>query len=180
MKELKLTNDEYNDLAKLSVGILGVESKFSKTDLFDDGILNVNRYGVKNSWLGGLVVFGGKALKRGEFDWDGSQRSRGPTQIKNIDTYMKGTKYSYIDKKSVNNPKESAIATMYVLTDKLKQLKNRQVSNDAINSENRMDYLYFFYMGQGSKVKNETATPDLNPKVMAVNEISSKVHILTK
>jgi hypothetical protein len=93
---------------------------------------------------------------------------------------MKDTKYSYIDKKSVKNPKESAIATMCVLADKLKQLKNRQVNNDAINSENRMDYLYFFYMGQGSKVKNETATPDLNPKVMAVNEISSKVHILTK
>lgn len=175
--ELKLTNEEYNDLVKLSVGILGVESKFGNTDIFDNGV-SLNRYGLKNSWLGGISVFTAKAIQRGELDWDGSARSRGLTQIKNVEDYMEKSRYSYINSKNVNNPKEAAIATMYVLGDKLRQLK--RTDNEIISQEDRMDYLYFFYMGQSRKIADETATPDLNPKVMAVNQIASKVHILTK
>ena len=166
---LGVTNVEYDELVKLSFGILGVETSFGESKLYkfkEMGVGQLTTDIIKKNWSN---------LFR-----DSKENSRGVTQIKDVDSYLKGEYKKRITSDNLNIPKNAAIATMFVLAEKLKELKNIEDKHTFINSENRMDYLYYLYVGSSDQVSEGAATPILNPKVSEVLAYSNSVVITTE
>jgi len=185
MKDLDLTNDEYNELVKLSFGIMGTESSFGEGDSHFFGLWN--SYKFKESSIGQLSVsmlkgeLGVMPVYPGTFipiQTNPDNNSRGNTQIKNVREFLNKS-YPEINRNNLSEPKNSAIATMYALKAKMDMLKGIEENHSAINDENRLDYLYYMYLGSTNQIVNSTATPNLNPKVREANGYADAVKIYT-
>jgi hypothetical protein len=143
MKLYNLSNEEYNELARLAFGILGNESKFGTS----------YKYHVKESIP--LVV----SLAKGEW-FDTSSNSRGPTQIKTIPSII-ATNYG-ITKSTLSVPKNAAIATLGFLAQSMTELRAHERKHPGINPLNRYDFLHYIYTGRVSEILNGTGTPEKN------------------
>ena len=184
MTDLGITNEEYNQLAKLSFGILGVESQFGDgLKVFPDGfsvgnLLNPRRH--KEKPYGGAIVFLGKLVTRGEFSIDPDERSRGLTQIKAVENYPHIKKFGGITRDNLMEPDKAAVATMYVLGEMLERLKKSEKNHQAITEENRMEYLYYLYNGQSRQISRSAATPELNAKARKVSAYANMLTVYSK
>lgn len=184
MKDLGLSNQEYNEMGKIAFGVLGVESQFGDgLEIFPENsklsnILNPRRH--KEKPYGGAIVFLGKLITRGEFSLDPDSRSRGLTQIKAVENYPLVKKFGGINAENLMEADKAAVATMYVLGSMLNNLKSLEAGQDLINEKNRMSFLYYIYNGQTGKVANASATPDMNYRVRQVNEYANLLHVYSK
>jgi hypothetical protein len=191
MPLLGISNDEYNDLVRISFGVLGAESEFGEHWAYKfketkTGQKSVNiKKGDKRSLLylgmklvNPLLLTGPVGLVENmTAPADNPNNSRGSTQIKNVQEYLKGKYKNTINTSNLSNPKNSAIATMFVLANKLKSLKRIEYRHSAITEANRLDYLYYLYMGSTDQITGNSATPGLNPKVSKVNEYAKGLEI---
>jgi hypothetical protein len=186
MKDLNLTNDEYNELVKLAFGIMGTESNFGEGNSNFFGLWN--SYKFKESGLGQLTV----SMLKGEMKlvpiYPGSflpvqtnpeNNSRGNTQIKNVRDFLNES-YPEIKSNNLDEPRNSAIATMYALKSKMDMLKRVEGNHSAITEENRMEYLYYMYLGSTNQITGGSATPSLNPKVQEANNYGDMLKIYTQ
>ncbi len=159
MRELELTNNEYDELMVLSLGILAVESKMGtslKYKIKEDlriGELNLGQFGIK-------------LLKRIKGRSD--ENSRGLTQIKDIGPLLEDSSYSYLKEADLDNPQNAAIATMFVLKEKLGYLRHFSSRHTNITEDNWADYLYYFYQGSSSQITKGLATPPLNLRIQKI------------
>lgn len=152
MKNLNIDNDTYNDIASMTLGIVGQETKFGTS----------KRYRIKNfplgkRWVGRI----GKWLIN-----DDSIDSKGLTQTK-VEAYTSDevkklfVKYG-INKDSVANPKESAIATMIALTDMYKNELpgiEKEMKELRVSKEEALLYLYQGKKYLIKKPEHETQKP---------------------
>lgn len=190
-----LDNDEYNELAILSFGILGQESQFGShwryhiKENFPGGIAYLknykqifNNFGNDRERDGFWTAIGGLIQDswRNEIDFltgdlSLNRNSRGPTQIKNVPDLIEEN-YP-INKNNLKEPKNAALATIGFLAQSLEELKAKEKFHPAINSKNRFDYLHYIYMGLPSEIINATATPDQNIYYRNVLHYSSSLKI---
>ena len=171
MRELSITNNEYNEMMALAVGILAVESKLG-TSLkykFKEDI----RIGKLN--LGQALI---KRLKRMRGRND--ENSRGLTQIKNIGPLLEDTSYAYLENADLDVPKHAAIATMFVLKEKFGYLMHFRKSHPHIDDFNWPDYLYYFYQGASRQITKGTATPKKNLRIRKIMDLREKMMIFEK
>lgn len=167
MRAFKISNSEYNRLAVLSFGILGMESKFGESA----------KYKFKESCQ--TCITGAKAGRRffrnilqGEFQAPRfSSNSRGPTQIKELPAEIRSL-YPQITPDTLTNPQHAGIATVGFLAARLNDMKVRVAANrgkdknyDYINQSNVYDYVMYAYFGSMDEVFKNTATPALNPYI---------------
>lgn len=208
MSDLNLTNDEYDQLVKLAFGIMGTESSFGEGDgkkipwYVSPGAyflgMEWNTYKFKESKLGQFVV----STLKGEVDivpiYPGTtvplstgspilvpvqnntdNNSRGATQIKNVRDFLSDS-YPTITQETLSEPRNSAIATMYALKAKMDILKRVEDNHSGITEENRLDYLYYMYLGSTNQITGSSATPSLNPKVREANGYGAALNIYTE
>lgn len=151
----QISGAEYNFLAHMSVGILGRESLFFKSQ----------RYKLKEMlpW----AVHLGKIIESYLLGNQGkvSNNSRGPTQIKVVPE--KVARHYGIRNDNLYLPENAAIATVAYLIEALRELKQRVVMNDLnfINAGNYVDYLPYIYFGGTKFLIQKNATPESNQYV---------------
>lgn len=162
MKQKNLTNEEYDELAKIALGILGVESRFCLSD----------RYEWKETTGFQTAISLYKEYVSNEGNEGGN--SRGCTQIKQVERFLpKGETMTGDD---LVNPRISAKATMYVLADLLVELRAKSRADDFQTEvvfpgdldgreSNVSDYLYYLYNGQTSQLASGVATPEYSAKI---------------
>jgi hypothetical protein len=181
MKHLDITNDEYNELLKISFGVLGTETefaedkfyKFKETKTGQMLITDMKKYGkvggsIKFATTTGLLRFLG-------FE-DNPDNSHGSTQIKNVDEYVPDE--FGIGSGELGKPENAAIATMFVLANKYKILKNCEDNHAAITDKNRMEFLYYMYMGSTDQIcSGGNATVKYNPKADKVRQYANSITI---
>ena len=131
MKDLNLTSDEYDELAKRAYGILGQESSFGF------GSFNPLRDYKIEKWYT-LAADDPEERKK---------RSLGLSQVRlsNVDPKF-AEKYG-IDTKTLYYPYQAALATMNVLADGLQAVRNPKIRDQYENMtpENVYDYVTTFY-----------------------------------
>lgn len=174
MQQLKLSNTEYNALAKVAIGILKVESKFGTSV----------KYSLKETPAVGqwLVDFLQITLRD-----HNTSNSRGLTQIKDINRFLSLNGYSKINEEALKKPEVAAKATLIVLADMLRTLKKQShskefidFSNHAAETESIEKYIYYLYQGKKNQIERGIATPDLNPKVTAIRDVTRNIQIFTR
>ena len=178
MKSLNLTNDEYNEIAKIAFGVVGTESDFATSNLYKFKETLVGQMGVdvlkgdvytiplSQGIIPNTLLFG-----------ENKKNSRGPSQIKNSQSYLP-KKYKDLKEFDLNTPEHAAIATMFVLANKYESFKNIEAKNEAITDRNRMEFLYYLYMGSADQVINQSSTVGLNPKADEVRQYANSLNIL--
>ncbi len=171
MEELNLSNNEYDELMLLSLGILAVESKMGSS----------LKYKIKEDIRIGELNLGQMAIKlikklKGRQD----ENSRGLTQIKDIGPLLEDTSYSYLEHSDLDNPENAALATMFVLKEKLGYLRHFRSRHNNITDDNWADYLYYFYQGASSQITRGLATPPLNLRIQKILDIKENSMIFTK
>ncbi len=171
MDVLNLTNNEYDELMILSLGVLAVESKMGQSLKYK--IKQDIRFGDFN--LGQWAIKLIKELK-GRTD----ENSRGLTQIKDIGPLLEDTQYSYLENSDLDNPENAAIATMFVLKEKLGYLRHFSKKHENITSDNWADYLYYFYQGASSQITRGIATPPLNLRIQKILEVREDTMVFTQ
>ena len=67
---------------------------------------------------------------------------------------------------------------MFVLANKYESFKNIEAKNEAITDRNRMEFLYYLYMGSADQVINQSSTVGLNPKADEVRQYANSLNIL--
>jgi hypothetical protein len=184
MNDTGLSNNEYNELAKVAFGILGTESSFGEGET---RLKFWNTYHFKESNFGQLLI---SAYKKEllivpvgfnhfvPLPTNPNNNSRGSTQIKNVRGFLEKS-YPEIKQENLNQPRNAAIATMYVLAEKYKHLELIKDQHQAITEENKMQYLYYMYLGSTKQITESSATPLLNPKVREANGYTKSVFIYT-
>lgn len=171
MDELNLSNNEYDELMLLSLGILAVESKMGTSLKYK--IKEDIRIGSLN--LGQLAIKLVKRLK-GRVD----ENSRGLTQIKDVGPLLEDTSYSYLENADLDDPKNAALATMFVLKEKLGYLRHFRNRHSNITDDNWADYLYYFYQGASAQITRGLATPPLNLRIQKILNIRENSMIFRK
>jgi hypothetical protein len=178
MNSLNLTNDEYNEIAKIAFGVVGTESDFATSNLYKFKETLVGQMGVdvlkgdvytiplSQGIIPNTLLFG-----------ENKKNSRGPSQIKNSQSYLP-KKYKDLKEFDLNTPQHAAIATMFVLANKYDSFKNIEAKNEAITDRNRMEFLYYLYMGSADQVINQSSTVGLNPKADEVRQYANSLNIL--
>jgi hypothetical protein len=178
MQAYNLSDSQYNKLAVVAFGILGVETKFT-------GSL---KYKGKEQ-LPGLVKLGkqlkqfSKILKQPNVSlkeaWDEAGQSvtinsRGGTQIKRVPTKI--YQMFQVGRRDLDEPEWSAVATLGFLADSLAEIRimahNAQPDGKLlfINEENIYDYIPFIYLGKSTLLKNGTADAAKEPYVKGIRE----------
>jgi hypothetical protein len=179
MQVLGLTNQEYDELAKLSFGILGIESQFGVSSSYTSK---------EEGWGQSRVTLLKKIAKTWEegisccslVELDGSDaNSRGLTQIKSVRSFLKDH-YPEITSDTLNNPEHAAIATMFVLAEKSRTMDNLQGKSTGVNESNRNEFLYYVYSGSAGKIRSRYATPDINQSVQKVLAYMDSISIMTE
>jgi hypothetical protein len=176
MHSYNLTDSQYNKLAVMAFGILGVETKFT-------GSL---KYKGKEQ-LPGLVKMGkhlkqfSKILKSSNGNlqtaWEAASQSvdlnsRGGTQIKMIPAKI--FQLFHLRRKDLDAPEWSAVATIGFLADSLAEIRtmvqNAQPQGQLlfINKDNIYDYIPFIYLGKVNLLKNGTANAAQEPYDQAI------------
>ena len=179
MSNYNMTNDEYNELAKIAIGIMGVESEFGlhKKYLIKEMPDQVFGYNGQD------VVDSAKELSNKPED---SSNSRGPTQIKKVHRFIPtGVDISEDD---LVDPGIAGLATMHVLINMYNELKRMKDSGDlrapvifpgsSEGPTNIADYIYYLYNGDKASLQSGTATPDLNLKVQKMKKYMQYVSVL--
>jgi hypothetical protein len=179
MKLYGLSNDEYNDLALLSYGVLGNESEFGNSNR-----LKAKEFSIFGVNLGQAGVITARAIAGKD---DATNTSRGLTQIKNLPGGEFTRQYPEINKDNLVNPRNSAVATMGYLAEAARTMRKIALENkeDAsklrITRENMMDYMGYLYQGGASKLKtadqSKQATPELNAYFRGLQRNMSYIEI---
>lgn len=159
MDELELTNNEYDELMMLALGVLAVESKMGtsfKYRLKED--IKVAGYNI------GQIAIEYIKKRKGRSD----ENSRGLTQIKNLGPLLKNTSYGYLENADLDSPQAAALATMFVLREKFGYLNHFKKRHNHINSYNWPNYLYYFYQGSSRQITRGLATPKLNLRIQKI------------
>jgi hypothetical protein len=171
MKFLKLTNDEYNELAQLAFGILGAESDFGEN----------RKYVMKEkinigSWNMGQSLI--KLLKsvKGRDD----NNSRGLTQIKDATSLFLNSPYGEITDNDLNKPDVAAIATIIVLEEKYRYLMRQKSKHPNIDEDNWIDYLDYYYTGSAKEILRGTATPVYNLRLNHFKQWQRDLYLMEK
>ena len=181
MKIFNISNDDYNDLATLAYGIMGNESDFGRS----------MKYWIKEYDQGDVIL--AKAAKRlvdgkNPFDKSVLNTSRGFTQIKNLPEGDWKKHYPGINKETLSDPKNSAVATIAYLVDAVGILKKIAAQNSKdpkktrITRENLVDYLGYIYQGRQASLKSnrEPANADFNTYVQKLRKNMSYIEITQK
>jgi hypothetical protein len=168
MKLYRLGNDEYNELMKISFGILGNESRFGTS---------VKLY-LKET-APAAVAFA-KNVKRKHYKdmFSTSRNSRGYTQIKRIPKKIR--EFYKFNKEDLIDPANCAVATLGFLANSLLELKAKEKFHNNITPENRFNYLIYIYTGRSSQIKKGTATPEKNIYYRNMRKYSSALRIFQK
>lgn len=171
MKDLKIDNDTYNELAQLTLGIAGQESNYGDNW----------KYKYKESAIGQSDVTDAKRIKnlmtlKNPFDI--SPNSRGFTQIKydsqNKDVRNLFSKYGINSPNDLADPSKSNVAALimlgYMSNNELPQLK------DKMNKLNlsKSDALLYLNQGKKGQITNMTATPEKNKYIRSVKDYSKR------
>lgn len=181
MKLFNLNNDDYNDLAAISYGIMGNESKFGTStkywykETFQDDVIMAKA--AKSIWHG-----------KNPFTKETLNTSRGFTQIKDLPDGAWRKAYPEINKDTLGDPKNSAVSTMAYLVDAVFMLKKIAVENAQdprkvkITKENLVDYLGYIYQGRKGALKSvdEPANADFNTYVQKLRKNMSYIEIAQK
>ena len=181
MKLFNLNNDDYNDLAAISYGIMGNESSFGTS----------TKYWIKEHDQGDVILAkAAKELLKGNNPFTKStlNTSRGFTQIKYLPEGEWRKAYPGINKETLGDPKNSAISTMAYLVVAVKVLKNIAAENSKdprkvkITKENLVDYLGYIYQGRKGALKSvdDPANADFNTYVQKLRKNMSYIEIAQK
>lgn len=147
MQNLKIDGDTYNDIALLSLGILGQESNFGQS----------SKYKIKEN-IPGVV----SSLKF--ITGNNSNNSKGLTQIKfdsqNSEVQKMFKKYG-VTKDNLNQPEKASLATVILLS----HMYNNELKGTKLLKDSKVkwqDALLYLNQGKKSELVNRTATPDKN------------------
>ena len=178
MKLFNLSNDEYNDLAALSYGIMGNESDFGRS----------KKYWIKEHDQGDVII--AKAAKRlvngqNPFDKSVLNTSRGYTQIKDLPEGAWRKAYPQINKETLGDPQNAAVSTIAYLAGAVRILKNIATENEKdprkvkITKENMVDYLGYIYQGRKGALKSvdDPANADFNTYVQKLRKHMNYIEI---
>lgn len=143
---------EYNLLAHMAVGILGRESLFFESW----------RYEIKESAQGAVSLVKAFRSYLSDGEWAASRNSRGPTQIKIVPGRVRD--FYGIDEDDLIHPQAAAVATMGILIEALRELKQRAENRGwaHIQSSSYVDYLPYIYFGATRRLIDGSATPASN------------------
>lgn len=160
-----VSDQEYNLLAQIAIGILGRESEFFTN----------TRYWAKEHLPGAVWIV--KWFLSCQTGVAPDLDSRGPTQIKVVPQPIEET-YG-IRPETLYIPENAALATIGFLIESLTELKNRVEINDLdfVTPETYADYLPYIYFGGTKKLINHTATPDTNIYVRDMKKYMSWIEI---
>lgn len=174
MQDLKWSNNHYNEMAILALGILEVENqngdnwKYLLKEYINIGGVNLGQAFI--SWY--------KNRKKDDIQGEAFYNSRGLTSIKQVEELLKDTPYNYITEDMLIEPEAAAIATLYKLKEKedvfLYRLWERHPN---LREDNWSDYLYYYYWGSAEVVKG-TATPYYNQKVRQILNLRDRLIFL--
>lgn len=172
----KLSNTEYNRLAILAFGILGMESKFGESAKYI--MKETCQPCVAGAKIGARLV---RNLLKGRFTARITYtNSRGPTQIKTVPKKIQRL-YPEITLDTLNNPEHAGIVTVGFLAERLNEMKVRVAYNrgkernfDYINQSNVYDYIMYAYFGSMDQLFKSTATPGVNPYISGNNSDPEK------
>lgn len=169
LKLYKINGQEYNLLAKMAVGILGVESLFMKH----------SRYAFKESFPALITFLKDLEAKKAGLA-EASPSSRGPTQIKFIPEKI--SRLYQITPDNLKEPQNAAIATMAYLIEALSTLKRlkSKYNLDHIHFGNLTEYLPYLYFGGGKKLIRKTATPETNIYIKTMKKHIEKIELYEK
>lgn len=181
MKLFNLNNDDYNDLAAISYGIMGNESNFGTS----------KKYWVKEHDQGDVIL--AKAARdlwhgKNPFTKSTLNTSRGFTQIKDLPDGAWRKAYPEINKNTLGDPKNSAVSTMAYLVSAVRTLKSIAAENTQdprkvkITKENLVDYLGYIYQGRKGALKSVdgTTNADFNTYVQKLRANMSYIEIAQK
>ncbi len=165
MESKNLSNAEYDELARIALGVMGIESEFC---------LN-NKYLIKETTGVQPAISLVKGVTNASSE---GGNSRGCTQIKQIERFLPPGRS--ITQDDLSSPEISAEATMYVLADLLVELKEKK-SRGLIDAEivfpsddsgetNISDFIYYLYNGQHGQLESGTATPRDSARVRRMQE----------
>lgn len=159
MKDLNLSNEEYDILAKKAYGILGQESNFGGAALNP-----AHDYGVED--LYSKIV---------DSDTIRNSRSLGLTQIRPKHINPEFAKKYGIDANTLSYPYQAAVATMERLADSLQAVKQPNVRNQYKNMtpDNVYDYATTFY-NKPQAVREGKASGN-NTYVQSVNKYAQEL-----
>jgi hypothetical protein len=181
MNHLGLTNDEYNEIAKIAFGVLGTETEFGTDKFFkfkESGLGQITIDYLKGNYLKGNSIGGISTVPAIPLSLLGikSLNSRGPTQIKNAKQFKPKSLKLPADF-DITTPRGSALATMLALASKYKSFKNIESKHRAITDRNRMDYLYYLYTGASKQIHSQSASVSQNAAVTKVKEYAKSIEI---
>jgi hypothetical protein len=172
MKDLKIDNDTYNELARLTLGITGQESNYGDNW----------KYKYKEKWpLAQLDIQSAKALKNLATlnnPFKVSPNSRGFTQIKyesqNKEVRDLFAKYGIKSGDDLTDPAKSNVAALimlgYMNNNELPQLKDKMKKLNL----SKADALLYLNQGKKSQITNMTATPQQNKYIRSVNDYAKR------
>lgn len=171
MKDTGLTSAEYNNLARLALGIAEQETRFNTTD---------SKW-FKDHWLG-------KGAQKLDNKRRGVSASLGYTQIKLEDDikYSNKTdkklaslyeKYN-INRKSINTAENSAMATLIRLAHIYKnEVKGKTFTGKDGAAVTEDEAVMYKWLGRNSELTNHTATPELNKYIRNVNKYADQFDV---
>ncbi len=202
MKIYGFTNDEYDDLARLSFAIMGNETDFGESTKFK---IKENAQGLvigakfasmqwdsltesKAQFLSSVTnLFAYKILPASDLD-KASNTSRGFTQIKILPVDDLKKHYPGITKENLTDPKNSAIATMIYLSKALSSIKTIAMNNSVnpkrvqITQANMIEMIGYLYTGRGKALRSEDdpATPESNLYVQGLYRNLKLINVRSK
>ena len=193
MSHYKITNEEFNELAKMAIGVMGIESEFGlheKYILKEFPALNRSLWpdDVSEKTIRDYSPDGQDVVNLGKLVLNDSKdpaNSRGPTQIKNVNRFLPPG--VVIPEDELINPAKAGEATMHVLINLYAELKQMDRSNklnvpivypnDGNREPNISEYLYYLYNGDKASLEKGTATPDLSIKIKKMKSYMSYIDV---
>jgi hypothetical protein len=187
-KHYRLSNQTYLTLARMAVGIMHSESKFGQHPVyyfkeefpqvvsalkpFRNKTILRHRFSYRDGTDGqsrGVYVVRentngeeGEPRELGDWLFDVSDNSRGPTQIKFLPEGF-AELFPHIRKDNLHVPQYAAVATMAYLADAITTLKRVAYNNHCeISRETFLYHLGYIYTGLASEIRDCSATLDRN------------------
>jgi hypothetical protein len=147
-----LSNQEYNKIALMALGVLGNESEFyTSWRLF-----------VKTFLPTPALNFVRVILQRGDMN---TPRSHGGIQMKEMPESVRRVFDVWAQTEDLRRPEVAAVAAVIFLHNARLQIQRmaRNANNTRINATNIWDFVPYLYMGSGRKIANLLAIPANRP-----------------